>query len=540
MPRWQSSEKWKNEQSRWKVWMARVWPYAVAVAAVLVASGPSLWRQEIDGIDQAQNLMGGIFFVDFLHDLPIGNPLEYGFEYYAQYPALGFVFWPPLFHFIEGLFFAVFGFGLVVGRVCLATFAVALACGLVAVQKDRIGPTWAALGAGLIMTVPLLAALQNDMLLEIPALAMMMLLLWCYLRLIERGSWRSWQEAVLLGIAGAAGIYTKQTTVFLPLALVIHMTLVSRSLWRDWRTWLAGGVGVLVCVPLAWFTWRYGAANLAQSVGNLGNIFVPAHRVAPRWSWAGWTYYLRTLPALLSPVYWLLVAGAFIYAVVRRECWGRSLLWLVVIVCWYLVFSFFDNKQPRFAAFVLPFLILLGIEWGAELLHQKRGWYMAAGFGLALVLGIQGVRAAQQRYVGFSGMDRIVCRLLQEDGPGNIAYFGHYRQMFVPFVRAYDPQRQIYVLQGDDITEDSGTVQQASHDFRVRWLLLDAPKTGKAFSSELEETIGSGREFRFVREETFGTPHFQVPLRIYEYVGPVAEQMKLVPLRSEALGIYYR
>ncbi len=530
----------KSAGAGWRSWLGRLWPYGLAVLATLAASWPSLLREEIDGIDEAQNLMGGWFFVDFLRDMPVAHPLEYGFEYYAQYPALGFVFWPPLFHFVEGLFFLVFGFSLVVGRVCLTSFAVALGCGLVAVGKPRIGPVWAALTAGLILTVPLLAWVQNQMLLEIPALAMMTGLLWLYLRMVERGGWAGWPEAALVAFAAAGAIYTKQTTFFLPVALAVHATLVQPRLWRDWRTWLAGGLTVLLCLPLAWFTWHYGAANLAQSVGNLGNIFVAGHRVAPRWSWAGWTYYARMAPEVLGIGYWMLAVGAVASVGIRRTFWGRSLLWLLVIGVWYLVFSFFDNKQPRFMAFVLPFIILLGVEWLAELVCHRPGWRTLGGLALAILLAAQGFQAVQQRYTGVSGVEPIVRRLLEEDGPGNIAYFGHYRQMFVPFVRAYDPDRQLYVLQGDDITENSGDVHFACREFRVRWLLLDAPKTGKAFGSELEQTIASSGQFRFVRQETFGTPHFQIPLMIYEYVGPVAEQMKPVPLRSETLGIYYR
>ncbi len=529
-----------SEGAGWRNWVGRLWPYGLATLAALAASWPSLLREEIDGIDEAQNLMGGWFFVDFLRDMPLSHPLEYGFEYYAQYPALGFVFWPPLFHFIEGLFFLVLGFSLVVGRVCLASYAVGVGSGLTAIAKPRMGAGWAGLSAGLILTTPLLARLQNQMLLEIPALAMMMLLVWLYLRMIERGGWQSWQEAALMALAAAAALYTKQTTFFLPAALAVHMSLVHPSLWRDWRSWLAGGLTVLLCLPLAWFTWKYGAANLAQSVGNLGNIFVAGHRVAPRWSWAGWTYYLRIAPEVLGIGYWLVAAGAVIYVVLRRTFWGRSLLWLVIIGVWYLVFSFFDNKQPRFAALVLPFIILLSMEWLVELVRHRPGWQRLGGLALAVLLVAQSFRAVQQTYVGVSGTEPIVRRLLEENGPGNIAYFGHYRQMFVPFVRAYDLDRQIYVLQGDDITEDAGNVLQACRDFRVRWLLLDAPRTGKAFGSELEETIASAHEFRFIREETFGTPHFQIPLMIYEYVGPMAEQMKPVPLRSETLGIYYR
>ena len=59
--------------------------------------------------DEMRHVMNGVFFRDFMSDLPRRHPLQYVYEYYAKYPALAFPHWPPLFHFIEGGFFLLLG-----------------------------------------------------------------------------------------------------------------------------------------------------------------------------------------------------------------------------------------------------------------------------------------------------------------------------------------------------------------------------------------------------------------------------------------------
>jgi hypothetical protein len=301
---------------------------------------------------------------------------------------------------------------------------------------------------------------------------------------------------------------------------------------------------VLLCVPLALFTLKYGAANLAQSFGNLGNLFVPSHKVSPRWSVAGWTYYAKELFTVVNPVITLAALAAVGYGLWHRRLLRANALWIGMIVFWYLLFSLFDNKQPRFVSFVVPALVILVASFAAAIAGESKGLRAAAAVGLALLLAFETAAVATQRYEGYAGMDPIVGELFGDlfakYGEGNIAYFGNYRQMFVPFVRHCDPQRRIYVLQGDDITEESGGLDKACHDYVVRWILVDQPPRGSLGDPTIEKLLKSQACFRLRREETFGKPYYRIPLLIYEYVGPVAGQMKVIPLRSEALNIYVR
>ena len=92
------SEEQGNANNRFSI-------FAGSFAAILIAicvTCPSWFRNEIDGLDQAHNVLTSVFFYDFYRDVPVSNPVDYVYDYQRQYPALGFTFWPPLFHAITG------------------------------------------------------------------------------------------------------------------------------------------------------------------------------------------------------------------------------------------------------------------------------------------------------------------------------------------------------------------------------------------------------------------------------------------------------
>src|SRR5438477_5938704 len=69
---------------------------ALLIATVFMLHG--IGRGEFNiNIDEAFDATSGIFFADAIRDLPLLHPVHYTYQYYAQYPALGFVHWPPLF-----------------------------------------------------------------------------------------------------------------------------------------------------------------------------------------------------------------------------------------------------------------------------------------------------------------------------------------------------------------------------------------------------------------------------------------------------------
>ena len=124
--------------------------------------------------------MDGIFVHDFLTDRPWRHPLGYALSYYKQYPALGFIFWPPFFAVVEGLFFLVGGVSVTTARVCVAAFAVLMALSAYAASRVTQARLFALAAALLIVWNPTLRDLARGVMLEVPVLAMALLTVGLY------------------------------------------------------------------------------------------------------------------------------------------------------------------------------------------------------------------------------------------------------------------------------------------------------------------------------------------------------------------------
>jgi len=92
-----------------KVQRAWLLPLALIVLiSVVILHG--IRRGEFDyNVDEAQHGVTGLFLADAMHDLPLTHPVQYAYSYYAQYPAVSIVHWPPLFYVFEGLSFLAQG-----------------------------------------------------------------------------------------------------------------------------------------------------------------------------------------------------------------------------------------------------------------------------------------------------------------------------------------------------------------------------------------------------------------------------------------------
>ena len=79
----------------------------LAVVALLFAGAPHggafYWS------DAPRHALNGVFVKDLLLDLPLDDPAGYAYRYYAQYPALTILFYPPLFYAISAPFYALLG-----------------------------------------------------------------------------------------------------------------------------------------------------------------------------------------------------------------------------------------------------------------------------------------------------------------------------------------------------------------------------------------------------------------------------------------------
>jgi Dolichyl-phosphate-mannose-protein mannosyltransferase len=513
-----------------------LWPALILGAVVLLVTRTSITRRELEDLDEAHHVMNGMFFADLMADRPLNRITRYPFDYYRQYPALGFTAHPPFFPFIEGIYFRIFGLDLVSARLCMLSFALLLAWCMYRYQARRVGWLSAVLSVALILTMPLVAKHCNMIMLEIPALAMAFLAVLVYKRVLDRGEWSGWGEVCSFALVAAASVYTKQPIIFVFPAMLVGLLWRRPELIRSRKTWVAVGLLGVLCVPLLLFTLKYGGVNLAQSFGGRGDIFVAGHRGPSRWTVAGWTYYADVIPQVINPGLCALALAALAYCIVRADFRRENGLLVGWIVCWYVLHSLFDNKQPRFIAFVAPAVVLLATSFVASVTRSSAfARYIGYG-GLLMILAGHLVSITAVKPLGYSGVDRIVSDALKDDSTGNIAYLGYYRQMFVPWVRILDLTRKVYVLQADDIAAVSPNFATACRDFRARWVFLESSSDPAEAVAKIRRDL-AGSSFELVRPDSFGPQGEELILEVYRYRGPVSEHMQTIPLRSQVQGI---
>ena len=125
----------------------------LAVVAVVVLHG--IGQGEFDPTnDEAAHATTGIFFRDFYREMPLGHAEQYAFRYYAQYPALGLIHWPPGFHVVEGAVYSVLGASVESARFTVALYALAGALFWYLLIRRLHGPGLAALSTIVIVPPP--------------------------------------------------------------------------------------------------------------------------------------------------------------------------------------------------------------------------------------------------------------------------------------------------------------------------------------------------------------------------------------------------
>src|SRR5947209_5089130 len=119
---------------------------AIVLLLVVVACLPNLRSTNIDDLDSAHHILDSYFFYDLLHDHPHSHVAAYAMAYHKQYPALGFLFWPPLFPAIGGLLCLIFGPNVLTIRLAILFFGATFAVSFYAILRRELGK-WFAVAA---------------------------------------------------------------------------------------------------------------------------------------------------------------------------------------------------------------------------------------------------------------------------------------------------------------------------------------------------------------------------------------------------------
>ncbi|HWM92648.1 MAG TPA: glycosyltransferase family 39 protein [Thermoanaerobaculia bacterium] len=381
--------------------------------------------------DETRHVMTGVFFRDFLLDLPLDRLRPYAVEYYLQYPALGLLVWPPLFYGIEGLFMLVFGTSFLVAKALVGLFA-AMACTYLFLLVRRTHDTAAGFIATLLFGLaPMVFQLSRQVMLEMPALAFALAAVFHFVRYLDRER-RS--DLFLAAAASAAFALTRYDAHFLLLFFGISILTLRRfDLLRRREVWLAALLALAAVVPLYLPMLReFGQTHFRVTVEGGPGL-------------GGLGYYLENLPRQIGWAVLLPAVAGLLSALRperRRACWP----YLALAAATWLAFAFLKELQVRHTIYWVPAFALFAVE-GIHWIRQPRLRNALA----TVVVGLALWRAVTIQAPYVRGYEAVARYVVETSGSRFAFMDGFLNGAFIYHVRRHDPGRRLWVLRGDKL-----------------------------------------------------------------------------------------
>ncbi len=314
----------------------------VAGACVLIASlhaqNDGLWFQG----DAPRHAATGFFWWDLLTAHP-SDPVRFTLSYYARYPVINPVAYPPLFFLVEAVLLGGFGASPHVVRLVVIGFA-----GLAGLYTLAWGRRWIAPEAGwagsILLLTPGVVLWANVILLNVPAMALGMACLYHCRRWLETATRKELLRSAIAGLA-AAITYYPQLAVFGVCLVWTVARASSRQILSIRSTWpwaativcLLGGLALATVTLVPFYLWKHTAPSVALLL-----------RIET------WTYYWQALPELTGFVP-LLVGLAGCAAAICTARWRAEAAFLASWIAIVMIgFSMLPVRDLRYILLVVP------------------------------------------------------------------------------------------------------------------------------------------------------------------------------------------
>lgn len=411
-----------------------------AISLVCIMAARGIRTGEFDyNVDEAQHAVTGLFVADALHDLPVKHPVQYAYRYYAQYPAIGILHWPPLFYVFEGFSFLLLGASVVSARLTVILFLIVLLYQWFLLVEELQDSFTACICTVVLGLIPTMLLFEKTIMLEIPSLALGVAAIRHWIRYLDSGRRNS---LYAFGLWLSAALLCKQTSVYLLLfcALTVLATRKWNRIFRRDVLITAGLVALLAGPFMVAMLFLQGHA-VANDLG--------AHRVS---GFEQIAYFVRTLPATFST------------ALLCLSVLGMLLAWswnkrgqATMMACWifagYATFTFFGQKESRFAIYWFPPLVYFAVGLLTEFFRVPRLRLMMRGMSLVLV-AILVVPAWSQERPYISGYKDAAAQLVNQYHSGIVLFDGKVPGNFVFYMRALDAKRHFIVLRKSLYVDD--------------------------------------------------------------------------------------
>jgi hypothetical protein len=530
------------------------WELAAFAAVIGIAVLTLLRQLTNDALgypDADRILMDGVFFRDFLVDLPLLHPYDYIVNYFGQYPALSIGYRPPFFPFVEGLFNLALGVEIWSSRLALLAFALGGITAFYLLMRRTFDSATAAVASLFLVTTPFFARFGWYTMAEVPVLSMALITAYFFQRYISDGRTR---DLVITAIALVLAMYTKQTAMVLALWMVIYVLGSWRILeqLRQRRVWITLAVAVIAVLPLVAVTLWLSEQHMAQSVGT-GQAASLGAKLQ--------THRLLTLPTqlytlhLTPPVLVLSIVGA-LWAAIRMD--RRLWFWLSYIIAVYLLFTYIHNQNSRYPIFWIPAFCALA---AMPVALAKPATRLRSGLlVIAIAIGAYQLWQVYERSPQFAtGYDQAATYVLEHSESPTVFFDGYNNGYFTYFMRAQDPERSMWVLRGDKLLtstsiggsnmlevhiEDAAEIDALLDRFGPQFIVVESRNTiGPAVHTVLRTHLASSDRYALRKtipvdtgEPSTRPPLDDLELLIYEQMNREAAAGGVLELRLPVVG----
>jgi hypothetical protein len=483
-----------------------VWLYVY----LLHLNNDGLWFQG----DSPRHAANGLFWWDFLFNLPV-NPVRFAMSYYARYPVIQPVAYPPLFYLLEGFVFSLFGPSPHIAKTLVSAFAIMSGAYLILWLRRWVAPE-AGWGGLLLLLQPAVIQYSNAVMLNVPSMALGLGAFY-HTRMCINGD-RGRKHLYLASLFSLAAVFT-----YFPSGIVVAIVsgwILGAFGWKilfHKRLWTISAAAVLLLIPLAIFARRWSPAHV--------NAVISPFR-------GGWNanvllFYVSHITDLVFPAILVFAVGGLAVSS-WNKAWRNDIAYLLswMAIC-YVGFSLISFRDVRYVMLLIPPLIILTMmccvcfsRWASSrfAISLPAGFFTLLGPLITLHIMFAPLVKLPEVY----GFNQLVAFLEKVAPNGRFLYDGNYDGNFSFYVRARDPEFRRGVVLGDKfvyasrwvegpavdkVHSSSDVVKLLQTQCGCEWLAIE--KTGEAdrvaSARQLRQAV-KGPEFEHVKTFAIAAP----------------------------------
>jgi 4-amino-4-deoxy-L-arabinose transferase-like glycosyltransferase len=335
--------------------------------------------------DDAAHFTNALNYQRVIGHIQLFSP-DWWHELWAQSPS----YTAPFVYIVTVPFLSIFGKAVDSGILVNILFIIITALATYSLSKTAFSTQVSLWASGLCLMFPALINIQTMYMLDYGIVAMSCLTFLALTRWKDADTrLKSWQWSSMFGIAFGCLILSKPTG-FLFLLFPSIFLLGSFVKHRNWWGIFQFGVAIIIAWSIfgAWFSQNW-LTVLTSAIGS--NAIGTVEGDPPGNTLAGWLYYIRLLPDLISLPILVTTIGLAIVWVFKNQSStspikNRHLFWLL-LYCFggYFFCSLASNKDSRF---ILPILPVLSIFLAHSFNLFQTNWARRLRWGTVGITGL--------------------------------------------------------------------------------------------------------------------------------------------------------